>query len=147
MIEKFLPKTLHRDPAEQNRPRDIFDLVENFWREDFPVSAHAYPSVDVSETEAEVLVKAELPGMDPGDVELTIERDTLIIRGEKKQESEEKNENYHRVERSYGSFHRSIPLPVKVDADKVTAKFKNGVLTVTMPKDESAQAKRVAIES
>jgi len=147
MIERFLPKTMHREPARQGRPRDIFELMENFWGDDLPSPAGAYPSVDISETKDQVLVKAELPGMEPADVDLTIERDTLIIRGEKKQESEEKNENYHRVERSYGSFNRSIPLPVKVDAEKVSAGFKNGVLTVTMPKDESTQPKRVSIES
>jgi HSP20 family protein len=114
---------------------------------DLPFAFRGYPSVDVSETEKNVIVKAELPGMDPKDVDLSIEKGTLVIRGEKKQESEEKNENYHRVERSYGSFHRSIPLPCKCDADKVKAKYKNGVLTVTLPKDKDAQPRRVSIES
>jgi HSP20 family protein len=147
MIERFLPKTSSRDMAERNRPRDVFDLMGGFRGTELPFPVRGYPSVDISETENNVLVKAELPGLDPRDVDLSIERDTLIIRGEKKQESEEKQENYHRIERSYGSFHRSIPLPCKCDPDKVKAKFKNGVLTVTLPKDRSARPRRVTIES
>lgn len=148
MIERFLPRVSSGDVSERGRNRDIFDLMDSFWSgHEPPFPVRGYPSVDVSETEKNVLVKAELPGLEPKDVDLTIERDTLILRGEKKQESEEKNENYHRVERSYGSFHRSIPLPVKVDAEKVKAKFKNGVLTVTLPKDKSARPRRVSIES
>ena len=146
MIDRFLPKTSSRDAAQ--RPRDIFDLMDNFWAPaETPFGFRGFPSVDVSETQKNVIVKAELPGMDAKDVDLSIEKGTLVIRGEKKQESEEKDENYHRVERSYGSFHRSIPLPCKCDPDKVKAKYKNGVLTVTLPKDKDAQPRRVSIET
>lgn len=96
------------------------------------------PRVDLSETEKEYKVVAELPGMDEKDIELTLDGDTLIISGEKKAETEDKGKNYHRIERSFGSFYRAIPLPTPVEEDKVSADFKKGVLTVTLPKPASA---------
>jgi HSP20 family protein len=92
------------------------------------------PKVNVSETEKEVLVTAELPGIEEKDVEVTLDNGVLAIKGEKKAEKEEKNKNYHRIERSYGSFVRSIALPHEVEEEKVEATFKNGVLTVKLPK-------------
>lgn len=92
------------------------------------------PRVDVVETDREFRVSAELPGMDERDVEVSISHNTLTIRGEKRAEKEDRGENYYHVERSYGSFHRSIPFPCEVDADKANAVFKKGVLTVTLPK-------------
>jgi HSP20 family protein len=96
------------------------------------------PRIDVSETEKEVRVVAELPGLDEKDIQLELEQDALLISGEKKSESEDKGKNYHRVERSFGSFTRIVPLPAAVEADKVNAEFKKGVLTVTLPKPVSA---------
>lgn len=96
------------------------------------------PRVDVSETEKEVKVVAELPGLDEKDIQLELQQDALVISGEKKSESEDKGKNYHRVERSFGSFTRMVPLPTAVEADKVEAEFKKGVLTVTLPKPASA---------
>jgi HSP20 family protein len=149
MIERFLPRPAGQDAPSKTRPRDVFDLMDSFWRgyEGFPLSQMSFPSLDVSETEKEVIVKAEMPGMDSKDIDLYVEGDNLIVRGEKKQENEDKDENYHRVERSYGAFHRSIPLPSKCDQSKVKAKYKNGVLTVKLPKSEDAVPKRVQIES
>lgn len=95
------------------------------------------PRVDVSETEKEIKVIAELPGMDEKDIQLGLEKDSLVISGEKKAESEEKGKNYHHVERSFGSFTRVIPMPAEIEADKVEAEFKKGVLTVTLPKPAS----------
>lgn len=101
-----------------------------------------FPRIDVSETAKEVRITAELPGVEEKDVEVTLQGDTLVIRGEKRSESEEKDEregrHYHRIERSYGSFQRSFALPNDLAADKVTAEFKNGVLTVLMPKSPAA---------
>lgn len=92
------------------------------------------PTVDVSETDAEVIVTAELPGIEEKDVELSLSKDALTIDGKKEQESKDDSKQYHRVERSYGSFRRVIPLAWKVDHDKVEAKYKSGVLTITLPK-------------
>ena len=94
------------------------------------------PNVDVSETDAEVHVTADLPGMDEKDVDVTLENGVLTIKGEKKFEQEDKQKNYHHVERAYGSFQRAVSIPAEVDSERVEATFKNGVLTVVLPKLE-----------
>jgi HSP20 family protein len=104
------------------------------------------PRLDVSETEREVKVTAELPGMDEKDVTVTLEGDVLTLRGEKKADAEEKGKNFHRVERTYGSFQRVVTLPVEVDATKVAAGFKKGVLTVTLAKSPAAQTRKIEIK-
>jgi len=103
------------------------------------------PSVDVAEADTEVVVTAELPGVKQEDVEVTITNDILTLKGEKKEEKEIKKENYHRVERSYGSFQRSISLPAGVQGDKAKAGYKDGVLKVTVPKAEAAKPKQIKI--
>ena len=107
------------------------------------------PSVDVSETDEEVRVTADLPGMDEKGVQVTLENDILTIKGEKKQEQEEKKQNYHMVERSYGEFQRVISLPASVDKEKIKATFKKGVLKVILPKTPESKStqKRIAISS
>ena len=97
-------------------------------------SAGWVPPVDIYETEQNIVLKAELPGIDPKDVEATVHEGTLYLKGERKYEHEVKEENYHHVERAYGSFARSFELPASVDADKVQAEFKDGIQTLTMPK-------------
>ena len=104
------------------------------------------PALDISETEEAVVVKAELPGLEANDVEVTLQDNVLTIQGEKKEEKEEKSKNFHRVERSYGQFERSFQLPTTVKDDKVEAAFKNGVLTVELPKAEEAKARSVKIK-
>ena len=103
------------------------------------------PPVDIYETDQAVVLKAELPGIAPKDVEATIHDGTLYLKGERKHESEIKEENYRHVERAYGSFGRTFPLPAAVDAEKVRADFKDGVLTLTMPKREEAKPKKIKI--
>ncbi|UCH79662.1 MAG: Hsp20/alpha crystallin family protein [Nitrospiraceae bacterium] len=107
------------------------------------------PNIDVSETDNEFRVSAELPGMDDKDIEVNLNRDSLTIRGEKKQEKEDKGKDYYHVERSYGSFTRTIPLPVEIESDKAEAHFKKGVLTVTVPKNVKAveSKKKIAIKT
>jgi HSP20 family protein len=105
-----------------------------------------YPSLDITETKNEVVVKAELPGMDPKDIDISLSDGMLTIKGEKKQEREEKEENYHLVERSYGSFTRSVALPKEVKHDKISASYKNGVLKIVLPKSEEAKQKEVKIK-
>jgi HSP20 family protein len=104
------------------------------------------PSLDVSETKNEIVVKAEVPGMDPKNIDISLSNGTLTIKGEKKQEREEKEEDYHLVERSYGSFMRSIVLPTEVKQDKINASYKNGILKVVLPKSEEARKKEVKIK-
>ena len=97
------------------------------------------PKIDVSESEKEVLITAELPGLEEKDVELLLTPETLTIKGEKKMESEEKERDYYRTERVYGSFCRTIGLPSGIDKDKTEATFKKGVLKVVLPKTVQAQ--------
>ena len=103
------------------------------------------PRVDVAETDTEVKVSAELPGMDEKDISVELQGDVLVLRGEKKREQEEKGKNWYRREQSSGSFRRAIELPAGVDAGKARAQFKKGVLVFTAPKRAEDQAKRKAI--
>jgi len=103
------------------------------------------PSVDVDETDDHVRVTAELPGLEEKDFELTLEADRLILRGEKKREHEEERSEGYRLERSYGRFERHIPLPCEVQPDEAKATFRQGVLTVTLPKPPEARRRRVQI--
>lgn len=104
------------------------------------------PAVDLFEDKNEIVVKAELPGMEKDNIEVNLTDNTLTIKGEKKKEEEVKEESYYRAERSYGSFVRTLDLPAEVHADKVKANFKNGVLEVRLPKTEEARAKEVKVK-
>lgn len=108
-----------------------------------------YPSVEVAERADHVMVRADLPGVDPKDVEVRVTRDAVTLRGETKAEQAEKREGYYHSERRYGSFYRSVPLPVPVHAAGATAVFRHGVLEITAPKaqDEEAQGYRVPIDT
>ena len=104
------------------------------------------PPVDIYETEDAIVLKAELPGIDPKDVEVRVEDNTLYLKGERNYEKEVNEQNYHRIERSYGSFARSFSLPNSIDAEKVKAEYKDGMLTLTMPKREEAKPKTIKID-
>ena len=105
------------------------------------------PSVDIIEDQKEWLVKADLPEVKKEELKVTVENGVLTITGERKFEKESKKENYHRIERTYGSFIRSFALPTSVDADKVSAEYKDGVLTLTLPKKEEAKAKTITVQT
>ena len=104
------------------------------------------PAVDVAEMKNEVVVKMEAPGMDPKEFDISLSEGTLTIRGEKKQEREEKEEDYRLIERRYGTFSRSIPLSQEVESDKINASYKNGVLTIVLPKSKEAKKKEIKIK-
>jgi HSP20 family protein len=104
------------------------------------------PAVDVAETDNAYTITAELPGMDEKDIDVTVSGDTITIKGEKKQEKEEKNKNYYVSERSYGMFQRSLALPPGIDRDKIAADFAKGVLTLMLPKSAEAQQQQKKIE-
>jgi len=106
----------------------------------------AFPAADVYQDKDNVIVTAEVPGLAQKDIDLSISGNTVTLKGDKKHESETKEENYHRVERSYGSFQRVIELPVEVNAEKATAKLENGVLTVTLPKSEAVKPKQITVD-
>jgi HSP20 family protein len=104
------------------------------------------PAVDVTETKSEIVVHAEIPGMDAKNIDISSNEGILTIRGEKKQEREGKEEEYHLIERRYGTFTRSIPLPKGVDSNKASASYRNGVLKVRLPKSGKAEKKEVKIK-
>ena len=104
------------------------------------------PPVDIYETVDSIVIKAELPDVDQKDIEVRIEENTLTLRGERKHEDEVKKENYHRIERYFGTFQRSFSLPTTVDQEKVVAACDKGVLTITLPKKEETKPKQINIE-
>ena len=103
------------------------------------------PSVDISETENQYEVKAEIPGLKKEDIKLSVEDNVLTLSGERKYENETEKKNYHRIERAYGKFERSFRLPREVDAGNIKANYKNGVLTVHIPKVEAVKPKEIAV--
>ena len=143
MLRRFAPAN---DPLGVRRLNALLDEALTGWPVGNGVSTSAWlPSVDVFEDKEILKIVAELPGLKPEDVKITLENSTLTLRGEKKQVAEEKTERVHRYERSYGSFERSFALPNTVDAEKVAAAFENGVLTVTLPKAEKAKPREIAV--
>ena len=115
-------------------------------REEAMALADWIPMVDVVETEGEFLLHAELPGVEKKDVKLSIERGVLTLAGQRDQPKEEKGRRYHRIERTYGRFARSYTMPELVDEQKLTAEFRNGVLTVHLPKSEKAKPKSIEVQ-
>jgi len=107
------------------------------------------PKLDLAETDKEVRITAELPGLEEKDIEVSLNENTLSLKGEKKSESEEEGKNFYRRERSYGAFYREVELPAEIQAEKISATFKNGVLTVVLPKAEKSKAelKKIPVKS
>ena len=129
--------------------RDLDSFWNRFFRETPSMGTFTeewLPSVDISETRKNFIVKAELPGLDAKDVSVSLSGDLLIIKGEKKREEEEKDEHHHYIERYSGSFQRSFQLPTSVKGDKVEAHFEKGVLKVSIPKVEEAEKKEIEIK-
>ncbi|MCX5886891.1 MAG: Hsp20/alpha crystallin family protein [Proteobacteria bacterium] len=116
--------------------RPALDMLEKGWE----------PTMDITETKSDLIVKAELPGIDPKEIDISLTGDTLTIKGEKQQEKEEKEENYYRIERSYGIFSRTIKLPMSVQNDRIKASYQHGVLKITLPKSEEAKQKQIKIK-
>jgi HSP20 family protein len=133
--------------------RELDNLFNRFFESDFPSPREFlngggwYPSVDISEESKAITVKAEIPGVESEDLNVTLDGRRLTIRGEKKQEKEEKEENLHRVERYYGSFTRTIELPAEVDPDKIDASYKKGVLKIVLKKTKESESKTIRVKS
>jgi HSP20 family protein len=132
--------------------REIDRLFEDFSRNGLelqgPAQANLVPRMDVSETDKEIVITAEMPGLERKDVDISLENDLLTIRGEKEVESEkeDKNKNYQMRERSYGMFYRAIQLPPGIDPSKVQATMANGVLNITIPKPAQSQPKKIEVK-
>jgi HSP20 family protein len=161
-VKKLLPVAGGKNQSEYDHPfyslqRGMNSLFDDFFR-GFEVTPRGFygrgqmgfaPSVDVKENEKEVIIMAELPGVDEKEIEVTVANDTVTIKGEKKEEKEDKGKNYYYMERSYGFFNRVIPLAVEAESGKAEASFKNGVLSITIPKSQTANSKgtKVPIQS
>ena len=132
-----------------NMQREMNKMFDSFSRGvDEPTlpNGNWMPAVDVAEEDNKYVVKIELPGVNKDDVKITLESSILTIRGEKKAEKETKEKNYHRMERSYGSFLRSFNLPTTVKNDKIDAEYRDGILTITLPKVEEAKPKQIEVK-
>ncbi len=126
---------------------EVNRMFDNFWGEfKGQDGAMLAPAVDVTEKADNFIVSAELPGLTKDDINLTLQNNVLTMSGSKKRETESKSDRYHRLERSFGSFCRTINLPTSVDASKIDADFKNGILTLELPKVEEARPKEIAIQ-
>jgi len=129
--------------------REMDRLWEDYFgagRRAFKPMAEWAPAVDVSETGERIVIKAEVPGIEVKDIDISLSGDVLTIKGEKKSEREETKEDYHLVERSCGSFFRSLKLPAAVEVDKIEARYEKGVLTITCPKKEEVKPKTIEIK-
>jgi len=142
------------DEAFRSLFDEVQELFDRFFK-DFEIGPSGAPRgtftprIDLTENDKGYRLTAELPGMDEKDIEVILDEDVLTIKGEKKQEKDERGKDYYYAERSYGSFQRTIPLPTEVDKDKVKAKFKKGILTVELPKTKEAlkEIKKIPVES
>jgi HSP20 family protein len=133
--------------STQDRFNQLFnDTFARAFGDQQEVSPHTWvPPVDIYETGDSLVLQAELPGINPDEVEIRVEDSTLYLKGERKFEKEVKEESLHRVERSYGTFMRSFSLPSTIDSEKVKAEYDNGILTLTMPKREEAKPRTIKI--
>jgi HSP20 family protein len=130
----------------RDRMNRLFEDVMPGREEGTDVALAAWaPSVDIRETDKALIVTAELPGVDEKDIEVSVENHTLTLRGKREMEKETKREDYHRIERSYGSFYRAFSLPASVDVDKIEAKHEDGLLRITVPKKPELKPKKVKV--
>jgi HSP20 family protein len=131
----------------QDRMNRLFDDAgRGGWRADEPAATTTWsPAVDIFETEGEIIVKAELPGVDRKDIALNLENNVLTLKGERRFEKETKEENYHRIERAYGAFSRAFSIPTTVDEEKIRADYRDGILKIALPKKEQAKPKQIRI--
>jgi HSP20 family protein len=131
----------------QERMNRVFeDAAVRGWKNEEPSATTSWsPAVDIYETDSEILVQAELPGVDRKDIALQLENNVLTLKGDRRFEKETNQENYHRIERSYGGFSRAFTIPTIVDEDKIRADYKDGILKIALPKKDQVKAKQIKI--
>ena len=149
----ILPWKRKKDSRTTEFHRDIDSMYDRFFERNFLPSSFMLgnekwnPSLDISEGRKNITVRAEIPGIEAKDFDISIDGRFLSIRGEKKKEREKKEETYYRVERSYGYFNRTIELPAEVDPNKVNASYKRGVLKIKLRKAKESEVKRIEIQT
>jgi HSP20 family protein len=145
----LLPTTSRFTGMFDQMEREMQDLMEGFWGTDGGQLANVrfVPSIDLVEGENEFTVTVDLPGLKPEEVNVELKGESLWITGERKEEKEEKEKTYHRIERTYGEFRRVLPLPSAVKEGEIEAKFTDGMLKVTLPKAEEAKTKHIEVKS
>ncbi|UCE54834.1 MAG: Hsp20/alpha crystallin family protein [Desulfobacterales bacterium] len=147
----MLPWKRKKENHANELRREIDNMYDRFFEPNFLPSSYLFgkgkwdPTVDISEGRKDITVKAEIPGIEAKDFDISIDGRLLTIRGEKKQEQKEKEETYYRVERSYGYFNRTIELPAEVDPDKVDASYKRGILKIKLRKAKDYETKRIKV--
>lgn len=153
---QLLPRRRSRVPNTISPRREMERMFENFfkgfrdlssWESRFPFGAATFPSIDMYDEQDRYVVKAEVPGFEKDDIHISFTDHTLQLRGEVNQEEEKEERDYYYNERYYGSFSREIPLPSAVDHDQIRASFKNGVLTIELPKSKESLPREIRIES
>jgi HSP20 family protein len=133
--------------ASQNGVNPLFSLFRNMGETELPLTAGSFvPAVDIYEDADKLVLKLEVPGIDEKNLDVQVENNTLTVKGERKPETEEKEENFQRIERSYGRFNRSFTLPSTVETDKISAKYTAGVLKLELKKKAEAQPKQIKVE-
>lgn len=129
----------------QNQMNRLFEDALHTWPTESDGTGAWSPAADIYETDNDLVLQTDLPGIDPKQIDVRVENNVLTIRGERRFEPKVERENFHRVERSYGAFSRSFTLATAVDSEKIQAHYKNGVLSITLPKVEQAKPKRIQI--
>ncbi|MEX1325513.1 MAG: Hsp20/alpha crystallin family protein [Desulfobacterales bacterium] len=145
-----LPWKRNKDKHAKELRREVDSVYDRFFEPDFLPSTlfgkgKWGPKLDISEGRKDIIVKAEIPGIEAKDLDISIDGRRLNIRGEKKQEQTEEEETYYRIERSYGYFNRTIELPAEADPDKVDASYKKGILKIKLRKTKSSETKRINV--
>ena len=149
----ILPWKRNKSSHTKELRREIDNIYDRFFEPDFLPSTYLFgkgkwgPKLDISEGRKDIIIKAEIPGIEAKDFDISIDGRLLNIRGEKKQEQSENEETYYRVERSYGYFNRTIELPAEVDPNKVDASYKKGILKIKLRKTKSSETKRIKVTS
>lgn len=149
----ILPYRKRREEGANLAPRmdpvnDLIHHLFNWWDTGLaPAYGGWWPALEVIDENENLVVRAEMPGLKSNDIDVSVQGNVLTISGQKKEETEKKERTYYFAERQYGSFQRQVTLPAEVDAEKVEASYKDGVLTLTLPKAETARTRRIAIKT
>ncbi len=151
-VKRFLPGRRSREPLgtlRQEIDRVFNRFLADPFRVDLLAGERSWPAFDVSETDHEFVIEAEVPGLGPEDLDVSVTEDGVVIRGEKRAEREERRRGYHRIERQYGGFYRMVPLPADVDVEKTTATCKKGTLMIRVPKTgrDRPGVRRIAVST